>query len=285
MGFVLAVFGEKELPHRRPVPERDRSRPSQAISCRACQGPPGRISADLQVRQMLHSVIANDDDEATSRWKLSRNKVLNFFSTHDRGRYFSLYCITTWSRKSFLSLHHHTMSSGWRWQKIEMSSSKRRLIKTHQYTISYPVRNGSKQFRFFSSHNLSINWPKWPFQTVFKQKNPEENEKTVVNIIWTVLIHDPAPIKVSLMHSSMISNRKLELLKSSENSGLFWPLLAIFGHFWSLLTTFDHFWPLLTIFDHFWSLLVTFGHLSPLLVTSGHFWPLFLAYKYFGKIV
>ena len=78
VGFVLTVFGEKELPHRRPIPECDRSRPSQAISCRACQGPPGRISADLQVRQMLHSVTANDDDEATSRWKLSRHKSAQF---------------------------------------------------------------------------------------------------------------------------------------------------------------------------------------------------------------
>ena len=49
--------------------------------------------------------------------------------------------------------------------------------KTHWYNISYPVRNGSKRFTICFSRSFSINWPKWPFQTVFKQKNPEENKK------------------------------------------------------------------------------------------------------------
>ena len=116
----------------------------------------------------------------------------------------------------------------------------------------YPTRfetaqNGS-QFVFHAVYQSTDQ--KWPLQTVFKQKNPEENDK-LLNIWWTVLIHNPASDK-SVFNAFLgdFSNRKLWFLESSEN----------FGHFWSLLATSGHFWPLLATFDHF-----------------------FLAYKYFGK--
>ena len=49
------------------------------------------------------------------------------------------------------------------------------LRPTRKYILPGPKR--FKTVHNFFSRNLSIKWPNWPFQTVFKQKNPEENEK------------------------------------------------------------------------------------------------------------
>ena len=85
--------------------------------------------------------------------------------------------------------------------------------------------------------------------------------KTVLNIVWTVFIHDPASDKAFLLHSRWFFPIKcldfLNLLRILATSDHFWPLLTTFGHFWPLLATL---WPLLAIFGHFWPLLATFGH-------------------------
>ena len=60
--------------------------------------------------------------------------------------------------------------------------------------VCLPGPTRSERFRicFLAIYQSTV--PKWPFQTVFKQKNPEER-KSVSNIVWTVLIHDPASDK------------------------------------------------------------------------------------------
>ena len=143
-------------------------------------------------------------------------------------------------------------------------------------TRSKTVQNGS-QFVFHAIYqSIDRNDHSKLF---FKQKIRKKTRK-LLNIVWTVLIHNPAGDK-SVFDAFLgnFSHRKLGFLESSENSGHFWPLLTTFDHFWPLLTTFGHFWPLLVTSGHFWSLLVTFGHFWPLLTTFGHF----LAYKYFRK--
>ena len=92
-------------------------------------------------------------------------------------------------------------------------------------TRSKTVQNGSE---YFFSRSLSINCPKWPFQTVFKQKNPEENKQLYQTSYEPCLSTIPQAIKAFLMHFSVIfSSWKLGFLKSSEN-------LAAFSHFWPL---------------------------------------------------
>ena len=131
-------------------------------------------------------------------------------------------------------------------------ASSRVNFKTHQYSISYPVRNGSKRFRICLLRKFVNQLTKMTIPNRFQTEKSGRKQKTVWNIVWTVLIHDPVSDK-SIFYASLgdFSNRKLGFLKSSENSGHFWPLLAPSGSFWPLLVTSDHFWSLLATSGHF----------------------------------
>ena len=93
---------------------------------------------------------------------------------------------------------------------------------------------GPKRFTIFSS-NSSINWPKRPFHAVFKQKNPEENEKMYETSYEPFLSTILQAIKAFLMHSLVIFSQAMETKFQSKawiflTFWEFWPLLATSGH-------------------------------------------------------
>ena len=67
--------------------------------------------------------------------------------------------------------------------------------------------------------------------------------------------------------------------KILDNSGYFWPFLAISGYFWPFLAISGYFWLFMAIYGYLWLFLATsghFGHFWLFLAISGSFW-LFLA--------
>ena len=93
----------------------------------------------------------------------------------------------------------------------------------------------------------------------FQTEKSGRKWKAVSNIVWIVLVHDPASDK-------SVFNAFLGDFFSSKASipwilRGFWPLLATSDHFWPLLTTSDHFWPLLTTSGHFvWRINISGRH-------------------------
>ena len=141
-------------------------------------------------------------------------------------------------------------------------------IKIHQYIMSYPVQNGptrSKTVQNGSKRSETIQNGSKRFKTVqnffpavyqstdqndhstpFSNRKIRKKIKTVLNIVWTVLMHDPTS-------DESVFNAFLGHFFQSK-AWIPW----IFWKFWPLLATSGHFWPLLATSSHFWSLLATF---------------------------
>ena len=130
-------------------------------------------------------------------------------------------------------------------------ASTRVHFKTHQCSISYPARKRFKTVQNFFFTQFINQLTKMTIPNRFQTEKIRKTIKGVLNVVWTVLIHDPAGDKSVWMHYSVIfSNRRLGFLTVSENPGHFWPLLATLGHLWPLLATFSHSWPPLATSGH-----------------------------------
>ena len=121
------------------------------------------------------------------------------------------------------------MQTAWTYVEYRAVASSRVDFKTHQYSTSYPVRNGSKRFRIYFSRSFSIHWPKMTIPHRFQTEKSGRKQKTVLNIVWAVLIHDPTCDK-SVFNAFLgdFFPSKTWFFESSENFGHFWPLLVTF---------------------------------------------------------